>query len=155
MRPMIFLYRRPMWMVFGDPIQTGHACCTKWTVQTGTINADYATISAENTIDLSFTVKRRHWDRISTRLLQQSAGGTFIAIDSIITSDTIIHLNDDTPFTSGIFYYKLQMINNCGTMFTESNLANNIILSGTQSGSVVFFPGINMQTGLAVLKDTG
>lgn len=30
---------------------------TKWTVQTGTINADYATISAENTIDLSFTTR--------------------------------------------------------------------------------------------------
>jgi hypothetical protein len=110
---------------------------TKWTVQTGTINADYATISAENTIDLSFTV-RGALGQDKYRLLRSNVqGGTYIAIDSIITSDTIIHFNDDTPFVSGIFYYRLEMINNCGTMFSQSNLANNIILAGTQSGSVV------------------
>ena len=110
---------------------------TKWTVQTGSINADYATISAENTIDLSFTA-RGALGQDKYRLLQSNEqGGPFIAIDSITTSDTIIHFNDDTPFVSGIFYYKLEMLNNCGTMFSQSNLANNIILAGTQNGSVV------------------
>jgi hypothetical protein len=110
---------------------------TKWTVQTGTINADYATISAENTIDLSFTA-RGALGQDKYRLLRSNVqGGTYIAIDSIITSDTIIHFNDDTPFVSGIYYYRLEMLNNCGTMFSQSNLANNVILAGTQSGSVV------------------
>jgi hypothetical protein len=110
---------------------------TKWTVQTGSINADYATISAENTIDLSFTARGAS-GQDKYRLLRSNAqGGPFIAIDSITTSDTIIHFKDDTPFVSGIFYYKLEMLNNCGTMFSESNLANNIILAGTQSGSAV------------------
>jgi hypothetical protein len=110
---------------------------TKWTVQTGTINADYATISTENTIDLSFTA-RGALGQDKYRLLRSNVqGGTYIAIDSIITSDTIIHFNDDTPFVSGIYYYRLEMLNNCGTMFSQSNLANNVILAGTQSGSVV------------------
>jgi hypothetical protein len=110
---------------------------TKWTVQTGSINADYATISAENTIDLSFTV-RGALGQDKYRLLRSGEpGGTYIAIDSITTSDTIIHFKDDTPFISGIFYYRLEMLNNCGTMFSQSNLANNIILAGNQSGSVV------------------
>ena len=110
---------------------------TKWTVQTGTINADYATISAGNTIDLSFTTRGALGQDKYRLLKSNQPGGVYVAIDSIYTSDTIIHFNDDTPFASGIYYYKLEMINNCGTMFTESNLANNIILSGTQSGSVV------------------
>jgi hypothetical protein len=110
---------------------------TKWTVQTGTINADYATISAANTIDLSFTTRGALGQDKYRLLKSNQPGGVYVAIDSINTSDTIIHFNDDTPFASGIYYYKLEMINNCGTLFTESNLANNIILSGTQSGSFV------------------
>jgi len=110
---------------------------TKWTVQTGSLNADYATISADNTIDLSFTA-RGALGLDKYRLLRSNdQGGIYNAIDSITTSDTIIHFNDDTPFVSGIFYYRLEMLNNCGTMFSQSNLANNIILAGTQSGSVV------------------
>jgi hypothetical protein len=110
---------------------------TGMTSQSGSINADYATISAGNTIDLSFTVRGNNGQDKYTLFRSNISGGPFNAIDSLITSDTIIHLNDDTPFTSGIFYYKLQMINNCGTMFTESNLANNIIVTGTQSGPSV------------------
>jgi hypothetical protein len=110
---------------------------TKWTVQTGTINADYATISNENTIDLSFTV-RGAMGQDKYRLLRSGQpGGTFVAIDSISTSDTIIPFNDDTPFVSGIYYYRLEMLNSCGTMYSQSNLANNIILAGSQSGSIV------------------
>lgn len=116
---------------------TRAAVDTKWTVQTGTINADFATISAANTIDLSFTTRGALGEDKYRLLKSNQPGGVYVAIDSISTSDTIIHFNDDTPFTSGIYYYKLEMINNCGTMFTESNLANNIILSGTQSGSIV------------------
>jgi len=110
---------------------------TKWTVQTGTINADYATISAENTIDLSFTVSGAIGPDNYRLLRSNEPGGTFIPIDSISTSETIIRLNDDIPFVSGIFYYRLEMLNNCGTLFSGSNLANNIILGGTQSGSNV------------------
>ncbi len=107
------------------------------TTQSGSINADYASISADNTIDLSFSVRGGDGQDKYTLFRSNNPSGPFNAIDSIYTSDTIIHLNDDVPFTSGIFYYKLQMINNCGTMYTESNLANNIILSGSQSGPAV------------------
>jgi hypothetical protein len=72
------------------------------------------------------------------RLLRSDQqGGTYVVIDSVSTSDTIIHFTDDTPFVSGIYYYRLEMLNHCGTMFSQSNLANNIILTGSQAGSVV------------------
>jgi hypothetical protein len=110
---------------------------TKWTVQTGSINADYATISTENTIDLSFTVRGALGQDKYRLLRSNDQVGIYVAIDSVTTTDTIIHFNDDTPFISGVYFYRLEMLNNCGTMFTQSNLANNIILGGTQSGSVV------------------
>lgn len=108
---------------------------TQMTAQSGSINADYATISAENTIDLSFTVRGALGEDKYRLLRSNELDGIYNAIDSISTSDTIIHFNDDTPFVSGVFYYKLEMLGNCGTMFSESNRANNIILAGTQSGS--------------------
>jgi hypothetical protein len=110
---------------------------TKWTVQTGSVNADYATISAANTIDLSFTARGASGQDKYRLLRSDQQGGTFVAIDSVSTSDTIIHFNDDTRFVSGIYYYRLEMLSSCGTMFTQSNLANNIILAGSQAGSVV------------------
>jgi hypothetical protein len=110
---------------------------TKWTVQSGTINADYATISPTNTIDLSFTVRGASGQDKYRLLRSDQPGGQYFAIDSITTSDTVMHFTDATPFVSGIFYYKLELLNNCNTMYSESNLANNIILSGSQSGSVV------------------
>jgi hypothetical protein len=110
---------------------------SKWTVQTGSINADYATISANNTIDLSFTARGALGQDKYRLLRSDDQGGIYVAIDSIITSDTIIHFNDDTPFVSGVYFYRLELLNNCGTMFSQSNLANNIILGVTQAGSVV------------------
>jgi hypothetical protein len=110
---------------------------TKWTVQTGSINADYATISPESTIDLSFTVRGALGQDKYRLLRSEQQGGTFTAIDSISTADTIIHFTDDTPFMSGVYYYRLELLSSCGTMFARSNLANNIILAGSQSGSVV------------------
>jgi hypothetical protein len=110
---------------------------TKLTVQTGSINADYATISAENSIDLSFTVRGAVGQDKYRFLRSDAQGGPYVKIDSISTSDTVLHFNDPTPFVSGVYYYKLQLLNNCNSVFTESNLANNIILTGTQSGSAV------------------
>ncbi len=110
---------------------------TRWTVQTGSINADYATISPEKTIDLSFTVRGALGQDKYRLLRSDQQGGIYVAIDSVITSDTTLLFKDNTPFISGIYYYRLELLNNCGTMFSQSNLANNIILNGTQSGSEV------------------
>jgi hypothetical protein len=105
--------------------------------QTGSINADFATISKANTIDLSFTVRGSSGTDVYRLLRSDQQGGDYVLIDSVSTADTILHFTDATPLVSGIFYYKLEMLNNCHCTYTESNLANNIILDGSQSGSVV------------------
>ena len=58
----------------------------------------FATISAENTIDLSFTTRGALGQDKYRLLKSNQPGGVYVAIDSIYTSDTIIHFNDDTPF---------------------------------------------------------
>jgi hypothetical protein len=42
----------------------------------------------------------------------------------------VILATDDIPFTSGIYYYRLEVQNDCGVSGKQSNLANNIVLNG-------------------------
>jgi hypothetical protein len=110
---------------------------TQISQQPGYINADYATISAENTIDLSFTVDGT--SSLDRYKLQRSSdqGGSYTTIDTIVNSGTNITYTDDIPFSSGVYYYRLEVMNNCGSSSGQSNLANNIILNGTLSGNTV------------------
>jgi len=110
---------------------------TKISQQPTYLNADYATISATNTIDLSFTIDALS-DLTHYKLLRSNnRGGPFSVIDTINTKNSHITYADNIPFLSGIYYYMLEVINNCGASSGQSNLANNIILSGTLSGNNV------------------
>ncbi len=102
--------------------------------QTGPINADYATISQGNTIDLSFTINNVSGLTSYYLMRSKDLAGNFNQVTEINTSDALIRYTDNVPFTSGIYYYRLDVKNNCGTLSAGSNLANNIILSGSRSG---------------------
>ncbi len=98
------------------------------------INADYATISASNTIDLSFTTDANAilsgyelW-----RGTDLSRPASFSRISTFETRDNPILYTDNVPFTSNIYFYRLNAINDCNMTSTTSNLANNIILNGQQ-----------------------
>ncbi|HJZ40836.1 MAG TPA: gliding motility-associated C-terminal domain-containing protein [Bacteroidales bacterium] len=95
------------------------------------INADYATIGAGNSIDMSFTVGGSTGLTRFNILRSSSPTGPFNTIATTNTSDSPITFTDDLNFQSGIYYYRLELINNCGTASAQSNLANNIILNGT------------------------
>jgi len=134
---------------------------TRMTPITGTINADYATISANNTIDLSFTARgttgiHRYdlvWGRDTNSINQR--------IVSVVTSDTILHFNHDVPFTSGIYLYRLELYNNCDSPFATSNLANNIVLRASATGTnvaLVWNPYYDWEGGVdhyRVIRTTG
>ena len=64
-----------------------------------------------------------------------SETGPFEQISTFSTTDSVITYTNDIPFTSGIYYYRLEVLNNCDVVSVQSNLACNIILNGTQSGS--------------------
>jgi hypothetical protein len=98
--------------------------------QPGFINADYATIGPGNSIDLSFTIGGSTGSTRFELLRSSSVTGPFNTIASTNTSDSQIVFNDDVNFLTGIYYYRIDFINNCGTASAQSNLANNIILNG-------------------------
>jgi hypothetical protein len=101
------------------------------------INADYATISADNTIDLSFTIGGTPATTRYKILRSGNPSGPFNVIDTLNTPNQHITYTDDTPFRSGVYFYKLEVISNCGTTSGQSNMANNILLSGSLSGTSI------------------
>jgi hypothetical protein len=104
---------------------------TQMSQQPGYINADYATISPENYIDVSFTIDGA--SNLTHYNLMRSAGpgGPFTQIASFNTSDKQIRYTDETSFNSGVYYYRLDIMNNCEQAVAQSNLGNNIILNGS------------------------
>lgn len=101
------------------------------------MNADYATLGADDHITLSFTVDASSsFDRYNL-LRSTQIDGEYTRIDSFNTTQSSFIYTDDVSFTSAIYYYKLQVVNHCNTGGMESNLANNIILAGTLSGNTV------------------
>ena len=94
------------------------------------INADYATLSDYNSIDLSFTVDPNSELQTYKLLRSVTPGGTFDTISTLHTANKVIVYHDEIPFTSGIHYYKLMAFNNCGKAVATSNLASNVLLGG-------------------------
>jgi hypothetical protein len=94
------------------------------------INADYATISEEYDIELSFTVDTASELNYYKLYRSNSTGGPFNLIDSFHRSDKNIIYVDTIDYTSGVYYYKLESTNNCNQVVRSSNLSNNILLHG-------------------------
>jgi hypothetical protein len=104
---------------------------TGLTVQPGFINADYATISSGNFVDLSFTLDPASTLTHYNLMRSTSMTGVYTLIASFNTPDNHIMYTDETSFTSSVYYYRLDVLNNCGQVADQSNLANNIILNGS------------------------
>jgi hypothetical protein len=103
---------------------------TQMSRQPGYVNADYATISPGNFIDLSFSIVGAS-DLTSYNLMRSTnPTGPYTLITTFDTPDAQIKYTDEIRFTSNIYYYRLDIVNNCGQIAAGSNLANNIILSG-------------------------
>jgi hypothetical protein len=99
----------------------------------GFINADFATIGPGNKVNLSFTIDPSS-DLTHFYLIRgESPTGQFTQIAEISSTDSKISYTDDASFTSGIYYYRLDVANNCEQVVAGSNLANNIILAGSLS----------------------
>lgn len=101
------------------------------------INADFATISSDHHVDLSFTVDPL--SGLTQYNLQRSEdpSGPYTVIANLNTTSKHISYTDPVPFISGIRYYRLEVVNNCGTTSIQSNLSNNIILNGSFNANYV------------------
>jgi len=110
---------------------------TDMSQQPNNINADFATISPDNSIALSFTIAGASAPLQYNLVRGDSPSGPFTQVTSFVTGNAQISYTDNIPFTSGVHYYRLEGINNCGQASALSNMASNIILKGTLSGNNV------------------
>ncbi len=94
------------------------------------INADYATISEGNNIELSFTVDPASELNYYKLYRSNSKDGPFNIIDSFYQSDKKFIYTDTVDYISGVYYYKLESNNNCNQAVKSSNVSNNILLTG-------------------------
>ncbi|MBN2273249.1 MAG: gliding motility-associated C-terminal domain-containing protein [Bacteroidales bacterium] len=95
-----------------------------------TINADYATLGPNNTVDLSFTIAPGSELQTYKLLRSVTPDGAFDTVVTLHTAEKTIQYQDEVSFTSGVYYYKLIAFNNCGKPVVTSNLASNILLGG-------------------------
>jgi gliding motility-associated-like protein len=98
------------------------------------INADQATVNADNKISLSFSVDPL--SEITHFNLERKTGtsGTFQKIAQPVSVDGSVHFIDDQADISNVNYYRLSAINNCNNPVTVSNLCSNIVLSLERTG---------------------
>lgn len=93
------------------------------------INADFATIDANNEISLSFTIDP--FSEITRFMLERKEGpaGAFLEIARPTSINNYVLYTDDEANNRIINYYRLSAINNCDSAITSSNIASNIVLS--------------------------
>ncbi|MDO9579417.1 MAG: gliding motility-associated C-terminal domain-containing protein, partial [Bacteroidales bacterium] len=93
------------------------------------INADYATVNAENNISLSFTIDPL--SEITHFRLERKVGisGSFKEIAQTVSVNGSVSFTDDEADVNLINYYRLAAINNCNTAITFSNLSSNMVLA--------------------------
>jgi len=96
------------------------------------INADYATVSGENEISLSFTVDPSSEIKNFKLLRSRNKSGPFDTIEVFqnVTSDKIEYVNQGLALNQ-THYYRLFAMNVCNKMVQQSNLAGNIVLNST------------------------
>lgn len=119
----------------GDLSSTSNKACliTKMQHPPGWINADYATVNADNKISLAFTIDPA--SEITHFMLERKRlpSGTFQEIANPISLNGSVVFTDNTAKTDSINYYRLSAINNCNNPVTISNLSSNIVLSLAKS----------------------
>ncbi len=93
------------------------------------INADFATITSDKNISLSFTVDP--FSEITHFKLERKNGlpDTFRQIAQIISVNGSIVFTDNKAKVDSVYLYRLSAINNCNKPVTFSNSASNIVLS--------------------------
>ena len=94
------------------------------------INADYATVSGENEISLSFTVNPASEIKTFKLLRSVDETGPFDTIEVFqnVTSAKIGYVDQELNLNQN-HYYRLFAMNVCNKMVQQSNLAGNIVLT--------------------------
>lgn len=93
------------------------------------INADYATVTTDKNILLSFTIDPL--SEITHFLLERKnrLSGTYKEMALPVSVNGSIRFTDNKAKIDSVYMYRLSAINNCNSPVTVSNTATNIVLS--------------------------
>jgi gliding motility-associated-like protein len=103
----------------------------------GWINADYATVTAEGYISLSFSIDPA--SEIDLFALERRNGysGSFVEIAKTVTLINSVTYIDKTAEKNLVNFYRLSAINSCNNKVVSSNMASNIVLGAQNTGNVI------------------
>ena len=103
----------------------------------GWINADYATVTSEGGISLSFSIDPV--SEIDLYSLERRSGisGSFQQIAQIRTEMKSVKYTDKTAEPEVVNFYRLSAVNNCNIKVISSNLASNIVLDARNTGNEI------------------
>ncbi|RLD68174.1 MAG: hypothetical protein DRI95_03685 [Bacteroidetes bacterium] len=100
------------------------------------MNADFATIQSYNQLDLSFTVDPNANISSYVLLKSDSINGTFDTIANYPVGTSQISYSDEIKAAQEISYYKVNALNACNIVTSESNIASNILLEAYPSTDI-------------------
>ncbi len=101
------------------------------------INSDYATVSSENKISLSFTIDPL--SQIKRFQLKRKTGnsGSYQQIAELIANNGHVLYTDNQADINKINFYQLTAVNNCNIPVAVSNLSSNIVLLLERTGNEI------------------
>lgn len=118
------------------------------------INADYATVTGEGEILLSFTVDPE--SDINLFSLEKKSGkeGSYTEISRLTGTESKITYTDKTADTKTINTYRLMAINSCNIGTTVSNNASNMVLNVLENGNDLLITWNNYRKWLGTAEST-
>jgi gliding motility-associated-like protein len=124
----------------GRPSRSSKTCIeTKMQRPPVWINADFATVNAEKTIDLAFTIDPASEIKSFGIERKSSADGGFTTLTVKESSDGRVVYTDSGADPLTAYHYRLSAINNCGNSVEYSNIAGNIVLNLSESNGTLEF----------------
>jgi gliding motility-associated-like protein len=124
----------------GSSSSSNKACLsTKMQRAPGWINADYATVSPDRKISLSFTIDP--FSEVTHFRLERKKQNSdnFSVIEQLISAGGSVVYTDQKASSDSIFNYRLSAVNNCNISVTTSNTASNIVLKLHREGNDLNF----------------
>jgi len=103
----------------------------------GWINADYATVTPDGAILLSFTIDQGSTTDLFSLERRSGLSGSFQQIGQILTNTGFVTFSDYTIDQNKLYSYRLSALNSCGVSFARSNIASNILLSAQNNGNEI------------------
>lgn len=127
------------------------------------INADYATVTNDGKIDLSFTFDQL--SEINRFSLEKMTGamGSYQPVAAFNSGSGSLNYTDNSADIQKVNYYRLAAINNCDLPVTYSNRASNIVLTLDRNQNIINLSwnpyrqwnGITGSTKLLIETDNG